>query len=284
MNIFRKIFEPTKEEKSDEPIDYNRNSNWFDDTEGDIDREICSFNMFANPSQMQKQFEQQILDMLKTLDQFDARDSTTGENYKKQSFDILLEQALEGYKGALQNGLDEEITPEQFRSILQPITLDKQRQIAIEKIPILANIKIKRTDDEIIWERIHGTYIKEPDAEYKSKSKSPLKAKIYLPNIGGLEGPFQERKIISRSIISKTVRKPDGSCETSRTVRDADGTTNTTITRTTSDGKSETFNYNNDNMQKTIIDGCGDASNNEIQINRNIYLSKDGYALPRNIC
>lgn len=90
--------------------------------------------------------------------------------------------------------------------------------------------------------------------------------------------------MFSQSVMTKTVRKPDGSYETTKITQDSQGNKTITTTRT-KDGKSETV---------TTYDGAaaGVASAGKRSIKessefyegeRNIYVSKEGYALPRNL-
>lgn len=94
--------------------------------------------------------------------------------------------------------------------------------------------------------------------------------------------------MFSQSVMTKTVRKPDGTYETTKITQDSQGNKTTTVTRTV-DGKTDTV---------TTYDGAtgGGSGHNEmikkhddkreetqIYSDRNVYVSKEGYALPRNL-
>lgn len=83
--------------------------------------------------------------------------------------------------------------------------------------------------------------------------------------------------------MSKTIRKPDGSYETTKVTKDSQGNTTTTITRTI-DGKSETITtYDNAGGSGVIKQKEGGIAKSEEYSDRNIYVTKEGYAVPRNL-
>lgn len=95
---------------------------------------------------------------------------------------------------------------------------------------------------------------------------------------------FQGPKMFSQSVMTKTIRKPDGTYEVTKITQDSQGNKTTTVTRTV-DGKTETV---------TTYDGAGGTKNDFMQksstqeaahvySDRNVYVSKEGYALPRNL-
>ncbi|CAD7000000.1 unnamed protein product [Ceratitis capitata] len=80
---------------------------------------------------------------------------------------------------------------------------------------------------------------------------------------GVFEGTYQHEQLIffsiadvgqnvSQSIMSKTIRKPDGSYETTKITKDSQGNTTTTVTRTV-DGKSETITTYDNALGNTVI-------------------------------
>lgn len=108
-----------------------------------------------------------------------------------------------------------------------------------------------------------------------------------LPNQDGGGLPFT--RSFSQSIVTKTIRRPDGTMETTRTVQDSSGNRTTSITRS-KDGKTETVTAYDDQQQEAISKQAATlpalrerkAQGRLSQSERNIYVSKDGYALPRN--
>lgn len=89
--------------------------------------------------------------------------------------------------------------------------------------------------------------------------------------------------MFSQSVMSKTIRKPDGSYETTKITKDSQGNTTTTITRTI-DGKTETTTtYDNAAGSGTIKQREGNIAKREEYSNRNIFVTKEGYAVPRNL-
>lgn len=102
-----------------------------------------------------------------------------------------------------------------------------------------------------------------------------------------------------QSVMTKTVRKPDGSYETTKVTTDSDGNKTTSVTRTVN-GKSETVTtydgaagggLNPGNGGGVTIPYAGNGNNDESELqqqqqvysDRNIYVTKQGYAVPRNL-
>lgn len=158
---------------------------------------------------------------------------------------------------------------------------------------------------------IHGTFeddgsntagwYRESAKRLGTESRAHLRSELLNPfgpmlprSNPSTSSPNQEGRPFSRSfsqsIMTKTIRKPDGTMETTRTVQDSMGNRTTSVTRS-KDGKTETVTSYNDQPQEEIP---GKRSNNIpalkehtsqnhlSQRERNIYVSKEGYALPRN--
>lgn len=89
--------------------------------------------------------------------------------------------------------------------------------------------------------------------------------------------------MFGQSIINQTVRKPDGSTETKQIIRDSSGNVKTTITRT-KDGHTETVTSygkpGEDGMLKAPKIDDGDSG---YWMDKNIFVNKNGYALPMNL-
>lgn len=174
----------------------------------------------------------------------------------------------------------------------------------------------KLSDQDIIMGCVHGTleddgsnaagWYHESARRAASEAKSNFRADLLhpfgpmmsrsnsataLPNQDGVGGlPFT--RSFSQSIVTKTVRKPDGTMETTRTVQDSRGNRTTSIIRS-KDGKTETVTAYDDQQQQEAISKQANASLPALreyrttqgrlsQSERNIYVSKEGYALPRN--
>lgn len=194
---------------------------------------------------------------------------------------------------SLDTDLDGEIYADQLHSLLQRISPEVESLIP-KFSPIKAgnlrpaNELVKRTDEETIWDRIHGTFAANvpTSGPPQSKGKRSVPPQIPAARTGIFEGAFQGPKIFRQSIMTQTVRKPDGSYETRRIVRDGDGTVNTTVTKTGADGKSETFSTT-ENDKKCITASGGKSNTTSVggmlYSDRNIYVTKDGYAMPKNI-
>lgn len=225
-------------------------------------------------------------------------DENVRENYMKPGFEDIFNQDGLNQASSVDTDLDGEIYADQLHSLLQRISPEIESLIPKKFTPMLkkqctqteAQRNIKRTDEEIIWDRIHGTDLLADEIVLPNRRQQGLKK---IPPRGGIfEGAFQGPKIFRQSIMTQTIRKPNGTYETRRVVRDADGTTNTTITRSTTDGKTETItSSSNDNimgkerlMMPDEPDAAGGNNNYISSINdRNIYVTKAGYAMPMNI-
>lgn len=142
-----------------------------------------------------------------------------------------------------------------------------------------SEIKIKkRTDDEIIMDRIHGTQLKEDEPPIRRRQITKN------PHNGVFEGTFQGPKIFGQSIISQSIRKPDGTLETRRIVRDSEGNTKTTVTRMVN-GKTETTTSieNGGNLKKIIEPRGFETGFNILNLDRNMFVTRAGYTLPKNL-
>lgn len=134
-------------------------------------------------------------------------------------------------------------------------------------------------------DRIHGTH-HEPQPLVKARPRRRVIASPHhIPN-GVFDG--NGPRIFGQSIISQSVRRPDGSIETRRTVRDADGMTKTTITRT-ENGKTvqQITTYGGDtNAATSVAESKRSAAAAEefiVELDKNLTMSSDGYSVPRNL-
>lgn len=149
------------------------------------------------------------------------------------------------------------------------------------KTYVEGNKVVKRTDEETIWDRIHGTFVDAKKPNPPKRNQQLLK-KLPHPRGGVFEGAFQGPKVFRQSVMTQVIRKPDGSSETRRTVRDADGNENTTVVTRTGDGKVETSNYPGDGqkVKKPLVEENNGFSS-LLSCDRNTFVTKEGYAIPK---
>lgn len=96
--------------------------------------------------------------------------------------------------------------------------------------------------------------------------------------------------MFSQSVMTKTIRKPDGTSETTKITQDSQGNKTTTITRTIN-GKTETITTYDGaaggggvgGNQQLPLQKHSDKDEVKVYSDRNVYVSKEGYALPRNL-
>lgn len=157
--------------------------------------------------------------------------------------------------------------------------------------------RVRLTDEEQIMGRIHGTL--SADGELKPNimrpARPPASPPSGKPNImtpmtpfgGVFDGSYQGPKMFSQSVMTKTVRKPDGSYETTKVTQDSSGQKTTTVTRMI-DGRQETV-VTHDGAVVRAGAGAGTSAGAAAAgagagvANRNIYVTKEGYAMPRNL-
>lgn len=151
--------------------------------------------------------------------------------------------------------------------------------------------RARLSDEEIIMGRIHGTL--NNDGELKPNVlRPPRPPSSGKPNImtpmtpfsGVFDGSYQGPKMFSQSVMTKTIRKPDGSYETTKVTQDSTGQKTTTVTRMI-DGRQETV-VSHDKGPGGSGAGLGSgvaATPVPAYSNRNIFVTKEGYAMPRNL-
>lgn len=214
-------------------------------------------------------------------------DENVRENYMKPGFENFFRQekaAAAATTTTLDSDLDGEIYADQLHSLLQRVSPEMEALMTTARLPqkdkrlaSAADASQKRTDEETIWDRIHGT-------STAANNPKAIVKKLQPPRGGIFEGAFQGPKVFRQSVMTQMVRKPDGSYESRRTVVDADGHANTTITRTTADGRTETIM--NSGGGAVGGGGCDDEGGPPMRgvvEHRNIYVTKEGYAMPKNI-
>lgn len=295
MDILKKMF--TKQPESQNALnDEFRKPPWSDEVEADDelfgDRKISAFQMFTNPLELQKYFDRQIQEVFKYMKEFEDNGEFPEKNFKEEYLKPGFESNLydEFKKITPDTDLDGEIYADQLHSLMQRLSPDTKNILPRNDKPNLKKIKQKLSDEEKIMGIIHGSIIDEDDRDRIFNRKDILIPKMPSHFGGVFEGTYQGPKMFGQSVITQTLRKPDGTYETKRVVKDSDGNIKTTITRT-KEGKSETItSYGNENDKNkndrssssstTMIHGNND---NILPSDRNIYLSKKGYALPKNL-
>lgn len=210
-------------------------------------------------------------------------DEDVRENFMKPGFEELRKDLLQQNK-AIDTDLDDEIYADQLHSLLQRISPELEKASNM-KTYVEGNKSAKRTDEETIWDRIHGTFVEQDSKPKPPKRNQQLLKKLPHPRGGVFEGAFQGPKVFRQSVMTQVIRKPDGSTETRRTVRDAEGNENTTVTKRMNDGNVETFTYagplpnGNVAVQKPLIEP--DRISSLLSCDRNVFVTKDGYAIPK---
>uniref|UniRef100_A0AAG5DX19 Uncharacterized protein n=1 Tax=Anopheles atroparvus TaxID=41427 RepID=A0AAG5DX19_ANOAO len=285
---------------------------WVEEDDSDDElfdnQKIYGVQIFTNPLEMQKHFEHQLQEMWKSLEEYD-------ENAKLFDHDLKQDFLKPGFEEAVRDigkqmkpqdtDLDGEIYPDQLHTLLQRISpelkelIPKKRNDAPVATPNSTSQRRKLTDEEKVMDLIHG--IKEqqqhqPAGSLAKPKRGGLQQRFHEGGI--FEGAFQGPRMFGQSIISQTIRRPDGSYETRRTVRDSEGNTQTTVTLATKDGRKETvttyddgrgggeggmpparpyFGLKKDELVEEGPTGALLALGNKFVLNNN------GYVLPKNL-
>ncbi|KAM7352012.1 uncharacterized protein ACRADG_004683 [Cochliomyia hominivorax] len=302
-----------------------RKPQWFEEAETDDelfdDDRKFAFQIFTNPMELQKHFERQMQQILEAVSEMEgengiAVEKNLKEEYLKPGFESEIIKEFEKQKKQyFDTDLDGEIFPEQLHSLIQRFANGEGEVLKhIPENEAHGNIlprndnkflrsgktKPKLSDEEIIMGKIHGTLIDE-DKELRKRAAPPSFMPRGRPDImtpmtpmmprgsfggGAFDGNYQGPKMFSQSVMTKTIRKPDGSYETTKVTQDSQGNKTTTITTRTQDGKTETITtYDGAN----VVGGGGTGHKQELKpetqlySDRNVYVSKEGYALPRNL-
>ncbi|XP_017466242.1 PREDICTED: uncharacterized protein LOC108359083 [Rhagoletis zephyria] len=316
MDILRKMFKmnedaekPDGAGRKDEGTakDEFRKPQWFEEAETDDelfdDNRKFAFQTFTNPLELQKHFERQMQQILEAVSEFEDGDIKIDKDLKEdflkpgfENIDILKE--FEKTKGEIMDtDLDGEIYADQLHSLMQRLSPNEDLPNILPRNDSKAVRnplgKKKLSDEEKILGKIHGTLDSE-DAPKQSRMPrprpdmmtpmTPMIPRNPTPFGGGVfEGTYQGPKMFSQSVMSKTIRKPDGSYETTKIIKDSQGNTTKTITRTI-DGKTETITTSDNAAGAgTIKQKEGNIAKREEYSNRNIFVTKEGYAVPRNL-
>lgn len=281
---------------------------WVEEYDSDDDlfdnQKIFGVQIFTNPLEIQKHFEHQIQEMMKSLEEYDESvkpfDRSLKQDFLKPGFENEIKKELQKEK-RLDTDLDGEIYPDQLHTLLQRISPNLKELLPKKKQPEVNTMqqpKLKLTDEQKIMDWIHGYKETEPQA-LAPRPRPPRKIPSQRYHDGIFEGTFQGPRMFGQSIISQTIRKPDGTYETRKTVRDSEGHTKTTITRSTKDGQKETITTYGDeggSTSKPFFENATPQSGggtNEASVAaamlgvdqcfRKHLFSKNGYVLPKNL-
>jgi len=279
MDILRKILGMEDTDTKNDPDESRRKSEenhkgWFN--ENDLPQnKTFGFTMFTNPNDLQQHLEQQIEEMMKLF----GEDEENFKTFDRDEFFKARPEFKQHYEDFQQQrktedtDLDGKAYAEQLKVLLD--------RIAPEKESIQKMTPAKRTDEEQVMDRIHDTY-QEPQPLIKARPRRRAVASPHhIPN-GVFDG--NGPRVFGQSIISQTVRRPDGSIETRRTVRDSEGHTKTTITR----------QENGQTVQQiTTYDDTPAESRGRIEtqpsqefvvpLDKNLTVTREGYSVPRNL-
>ncbi|KAI8043475.1 uncharacterized protein LOC128262918 [Drosophila gunungcola] len=325
MDILRKMFKSEAEKEPDSSTsasnkDEFRKPQWFEEAETDDelfdDDRKFAFQVFTSPLEMQKHFESQLQRLLESLnDSEDGFERDLKEDFLKPGFESKILKRFEQQKDlSLDTDLDGEIYADQLHSLIQRLNPEEKAEPGdLEMGHILPSNQhgyrkgyargAKLTDEEIIMGRIHGTI--SADGESKSCARPPRPPMNNKPDImtpmtpmlprsgmtpfgGVFDGNYQGPKLFSQSVMTKTVRKPDGSYETTKVTQDSSGHKTTTVTRMIDGRKETTVTHDGGDAAPKIRGQQQQLQKKEVvamaaQGERNIFVTKEGYAMPRNL-
>lgn len=322
MDILKKMFKSEAAKEPDSSVsasnkDEFRKPQWFEEAETDDelfdDDRKFAFQVFTSPLEMQKHFESQLQRLLESLnDKDDGFERDLKEDFLKPGFESKILKKFEQQKDfSLDTDLDGEIYADQLHSLIQRLNPGENVESGDQ---VIGNIlpsnqhgyrkgvqRAKLTDEEIIMGRIHGTI--SADGESQSYARPPRPPRNNKPDImtpmtpmlprsgmspfgGVFDGNYQGPKLFSQSVMTKTVRKPDGSYETTKVTQDSSGHKTTTVTRM-KDGRKETIVTHDDGAPAVGMGGKQLQQKEEdvavARGERNIFVTKEGYAMPRNL-
>ncbi|KAL7740830.1 hypothetical protein ACLKA6_013679 [Drosophila palustris] len=309
MDILKKMFQSEFEQQPEQDAassasnkDEFRKPQWFEEAETDDelfdDDRKFAFQVFTSPLEMQKHFERQLQRLLESVQENEAEagfERNLREDFLKPGFESKILKEFQRKEGALDTDLDGEIYADQLYSLIQRMNPEEGQEHILPSNQRARSLpRVRLSDEEIIMGRIHGTLnsdgelkpqlLRPPRPPSASSSSSSGIMTPMTPFGGVFDGSsYQGPKMFSQSVMTKTVRKPDGSYETTKVTQDSSGQKTTTVTRM-KDGRQETTVISQD---KVAGAGTGAGATGAIQLpayaNRNIFVTKEGYAMPRNL-
>ncbi|XP_017859643.1 PREDICTED: uncharacterized protein LOC108611477 [Drosophila arizonae] len=306
MDILKKMFQSEFEQQPESDAsasasnkDEFRKPQWFEEAETDDelfdDDRKFAFQVFTSPLEMQKHFERQLQRLLESVQDNEEAglERNLREDFLKPGFESKILKEFQKRHNALDTDLDGEIYPDQLYSLIQGLNPEEGHDNILpsnQRGLRRAAPRPKLSDEELIMGRIHGTL--NADGETKPAvmlpSRPPPNAK---PNImtpmtpfgGVFDGTYQGPKMFSQSVMTKTVRKPDGTYETTKVTQDSTGQRTTTVTRIVDGRKETTVKQEGPGSAGSTAAGVGAGGDRKACMSRNIFVTKEGYAMPRNL-
>lgn len=273
---WRKYFGPPGDgsEHSFKKFDYEEDDDDFSDLETFFNEfHGNKFNFEGFPKNYLRQF-QEILEAMEGIHRDDDVET------RKKLADKYFE-----FKERRDTDLDDKLYADQLDSLLKRFSPDLMLKDEPKKMQVQQTTR-KPTEEEKIWDKIHGTYKEEvKPAPQRPNRKGQIHKAPMSPHHFGALPPFHEFPPSSGKTWGKTVisiRKSDGTSETRHMERTAEGNTKTTITKTDADGHSSTQTFVGDEQNK-IVGSEQKKLNSESEPRsheeRNL-VSYDGYKIP----
>lgn len=225
----------------------------------------------------------QFQDILEAMKEFDV----DPENYENQK---TLESKYNEFRQKTDQDLDGKLYADQLDTLLKRISPEHAGKNDHKIKPPVQLKKFKQPDEEMIMDKIHGTF-KEEVVPVKPKRSKVQKIPVHPHHFGGLppyDFPAQQNpnsstsRGWSKSVIS--IRNADGSQETRKVERSSDGQTKTTITRRDADGTSSTESFTGNGTRlgiggdQKVSEKFTDLASDEYT-ERNLVM-KNGYKIP----
>lgn len=287
---WKKFFGSEREEK--DKHNFKKFDNEDDDDDDFSDLETF-FNEFGNSQFGFKGFSPNILkqfsEILEAMEELNK--NATDEQRLK-----MLERYNEFKEKKRDSDLDDKVYGEQLDALLKRISPDlmiKDDEVKNKTEIIVQQPSRKLTDEEIIMDKIHGTFKEEvrTPATRSNRKGNIQKAPISPHHHFGALPPFHEfppsatqpngaNKSWNKTVIS--IRKSDGTYETRKLERSTDGVLRTTITKTDVDGNKSTQTFignDNDQSEKKVINSTPSKVEIVPHEERN-FINQDGYKIP----
>ncbi|XP_075213344.1 uncharacterized protein LOC142319681 [Lycorma delicatula] len=232
FDFFRKIFAGRRESTPNQADSEFRNdfrnpiwdTNEGDDSDNDFRNHgnFFSFNVYTNPLEIHRYFEQQMNEMLKNfhmLEPFQEFSSFFNSDFNENEFPMIEQSPLDQFSQQFpaiegpnesQKSLREHLLKPEFRSIESPS----------DKVDTILDGEVDTKDI----------------CRALEKKDSPIP--IWTPN-DSAKSLVPNRDTFSfssgRSVVTRFVRRADGSTEREEIVKDSDGTETKTVTRSLGD-------------------------------------------------
>ncbi|XP_063698665.1 uncharacterized protein LOC134829508 [Culicoides brevitarsis] len=255
MDLFKKIL--GLEEKG---CDGSCKNNKTDNKKSIEDK--FGFGLFGDAedfSELDKHIEEHMKQVLKALD----------DQGLKSHMDKLHEEMFKlNIRGQINNDDYQESMANELNSFFDSM-------VPATEVP---KKEVPRTDEEKFMDLIHDTVQTPPIAAPRQpRSLQPrVNTPFGMPKSGVFDGMSSPNVFRQRTIVT-TIRQPDGSYEIKKAVTGQDGVTHVTITKS-ENGKEITMN-------SLLPHTDPDEGNIKpiVELDRTLYVNKDGYTLPRNL-